>query len=139
MITDNMFPALQFCSPPVDDEEATERLCELGGGSITTAPLIRITGTVFRSLSQLKKALVECKFNTFKESVLIKSGPCTTVFLKVVHSSQTKYDLVVTEYPHLLVVHNVKMVSAPYENQEDIEKFKAVIEKPEEEEVQSIL
>jgi hypothetical protein len=127
MVIENIFPLFILNAIPANDTEAARRICEHAAGGILSAPLTRLTGAIFKDLNQLKKALIECKFNIFNESVVIKSGPCITVLLKVVHSSQTKYDLVATQYPNHLQIHNVKMVLAPNETAEDVATFKAAL------------
>ena len=127
MTLENIFPLFILNAIPADDTEAARRICEHAAGDILSAPLTRLTGSIFKDLTQLKNALRECKFNIFNEHVVIKSGPCITVFLKVVHSSQTKYDLVATQYPNHLQIHNVKMVLAPNETAEAVAAYKEAL------------
>lgn len=133
MMIENIFPILVWTTPPNSETEAARRICEHAGGSLLETPLTRLVGCIFKDLNQLKEALKECKFGIFDEKLIMKSGPYITTYLKVVHSSQTKYDLVVTQSPDHLMVNNVKFVQAPYEKPEAVAAFKAALNGNEEE------
>ena len=128
MMIENIFPFLYWNRIPTNDEDAAKRICELGGGSLLTAPLTRITGQLFTDLRQLKKALIECKFNIFKDKLIEKQGPVTIVCLQVINSSQTIYNVWATEYRDKYVeVNLVKMIQSRGETAEDVAAFKAAI------------
>jgi len=122
MIITEVFPVLMWASPPVSHEEATRRVSEASGG-VLDAPMTKLVGSVFMSFEQLEKALFACNYKTSK-SFLMKSGPLQTMKISCEQiNDETVYHIIATEYPSFLLIHNVKLVSAPHEDPKDIETF----------------
>ena len=122
MTITNVFPVLMWSSPPVTPEAAAKRISECSGG-VLDAPMTKLTGALFLSYEQLEKALFECKWNA-KESFIMKSGPIKTMKITAKNmNTETTYQMVATEYPHCLLIHNVKLIVAPNEKEEDVKTF----------------
>lgn len=122
----NVFPVLMWSNPPVTAEAAAARVAE-ASGTVMDAPMTRLVGAVFLNYDQFRRALHECKWSA-KESFLMKSGPLQTMKISVENlNNGTVYQMIATEYPQYLLVHNVRLISAPNEKPEDVESFKKTL------------
>lgn len=91
MINDNLFLLTALKAPPKDDDEACERVAELGASSLTN-----LTCAVFMDLAQLQRALASCSYN-MRHTVLLDSGRVVTHKATAIGPDGTEYAFILNE------------------------------------------
>jgi hypothetical protein len=108
MIKDNLMPATVFTCPPEGDEEAVERVSELGHPT-----LYGLTDTIFASVSQLADALKELGWQI--ETELVLAGGRKTASLLILRRSGLRYSILLVENARFARVEVVKLQTTPKE------------------------
>jgi hypothetical protein len=110
MNKDELMPSTAYSCPPEGDEEAVERVVEMGHPT-----LLGLTDTVFVSVAQLADALKELGWRTGKPELVIDGGRKQALLL-LPRREGIRYSMLVVENHRQARVEVVRLEAVPTEH-----------------------